>query len=542
MADYSGLTPEELWEKFYGSTSGDTYKNLPPIGKDSSNISEDMLKSYVPKNAYTPSNIPEDDPILPERKNFNSGDPDYKPNFAKDGNKSTRGPISSTFTAEDMKRLKEGKRYGAPNFESRNIIESPPPPYSVQGSIDKAKILDDSKYPSYTPPEGQGNLGKPSGTNINVSKMNPLVEGMDLLGGLAKNVNDSYRQQSSQGADVTALNPETEQQYLEAVKGLKTGEGGAEDALKNIGRVETSLANEAQGKQFAQVDKLREAQAQYEQFSKVALRDSQQRYMFNANKLEQDHINATNAAKIDPNYIGNMPWYKQIATAVGLIFSGAGSGVTGQENLAFKQLNNNIQRSIETQQATYNNLAHQELQQRGIVLTNQQEADMAMTARQLATTTALGATAAMMDGYATKLAGSTANDKAALAIQKVKQSYADSMVATNNFLTSHLKSNNAVTNNMLTAVIQATMAENDKYNIAAPKGISNRINQAITPKSDYRQILQKDTATPDEAQKIMQGLNVPSPSSDAGSSIKEKVNESSKKSILDHLVEYMGGK
>lgn len=65
---------------------------------------------------------------------------------------------------------------------------------------------------------------------------------------------------------------------------------------------------------------------------------------------DQQLMQAYMDKKIDPNaVINSMSTGKKIMTSLGLLFSGIGSGLTGQKNLALEMINNNIARDLESQ-------------------------------------------------------------------------------------------------------------------------------------------------------------------------------------------------
>lgn len=71
-----------------------------------------------------------------------------------------------------------------------------------------------------------------------------------------------------------------------------------------------------------------------------------QSLMDEAKKASQDYFNG----KIDPNHYWNeKSTAGKIGSVIGLILGGIGSGLTGQENMAFKYLNTQIDRDIESQ-------------------------------------------------------------------------------------------------------------------------------------------------------------------------------------------------
>lgn len=69
-----------------------------------------------------------------------------------------------------------------------------------------------------------------------------------------------------------------------------------------------------------------------------------------------DLFEAAKNAKIDPNRVwNNKSTGSKVSTIIGMMFSGAGSGVTGQPNMAAEMLNKQIDRDIEAQKADIQN-------------------------------------------------------------------------------------------------------------------------------------------------------------------------------------------
>lgn len=117
----------------------------------------------------------------------------------------------------------------------------------------------------------------------------------------------------------------------------KAGLMGEALAQGQQGRAEAAAANQ-------QVAQLQQAHANYQQnFDQL----SQER---------QNFISDLQAKHIDPDhYVKNMSTGDKIATGIGLILGGMGSGITGQDNLAAKFLNTQINNDIESQKADMDN-------------------------------------------------------------------------------------------------------------------------------------------------------------------------------------------
>lgn len=91
-----------------------------------------------------------------------------------------------------------------------------------------------------------------------------------------------------------------------------------------------------------------------QQVQQAALQNYQTHYQ-NLENERQSLIHDINNQHIDPkHFVNTMDGASKVATAIGLIASGFGSGVTGQENLAMKFLNQQIDRDIDAQKANLN--------------------------------------------------------------------------------------------------------------------------------------------------------------------------------------------
>lgn len=119
-------------------------------------------------------------------------------------------------------------------------------------------------------------------------------------------------------------------------EGLKSQLGGIESeagAQSALGQAQTKVLNQ-------QVAAQQENQARF------------QHHFDELDNERQQFVNDIQNQHIDPNhYLGSMNTGQTIATALGLIMGGLGSGITGQPNAALQFLNNQIDRDIETQKA-----------------------------------------------------------------------------------------------------------------------------------------------------------------------------------------------
>jgi len=119
---------------------------------------------------------------------------------------------------------------------------------------------------------------------------------------------------------------------------------------KGVGEMKAGIQQEAAAQ--AELGKQQNAaEVEHQKF----LQQAHQDYQSNFQKLNQEYqavMHDYQNQHINPNhYMENMSSGKKVATAIGLIMSGIGSGLAGQENMAQKYLNDQIQRDVEAQKA-----------------------------------------------------------------------------------------------------------------------------------------------------------------------------------------------
>lgn len=121
------------------------------------------------------------------------------------------------------------------------------------------------------------------------------------------------------------------------------GSGGMPGPLK----AQSNLANAAQEASQGIQSKYDEGLKQQQDLM------AQTKVHFDANNLQdQQLMNAYMSKQIDPNHVINsMSTGSKVMTSLGLLFSGIGSGLTGQKNLALEMINNSIARDLEAQKS-----------------------------------------------------------------------------------------------------------------------------------------------------------------------------------------------
>jgi hypothetical protein len=116
-----------------------------------------------------------------------------------------------------------------------------------------------------------------------------------------------------------------------------------EQKQKQLGMEEERIAAQEASASFQAAKQLQDIGAKYE-LDKKDLREK-------IDSVNQSILKG----EIDPNrYLGGMSTAGKITTAIGLILGGIGAGMTGKENLAFKMLENAIDRDVDAQKQELN--------------------------------------------------------------------------------------------------------------------------------------------------------------------------------------------
>jgi hypothetical protein len=125
---------------------------------------------------------------------------------------------------------------------------------------------------------------------------------------------------------------------------LATGYGLQREAIQNQMKVYTDTASEIN-------KRIKEQNDEYQ-----ALLTRKNDYLNAYQKESKKALDMLSQQSIDPNRwihsnVSTVP--QKIVTAIGLLISGVGAGLTGQENMASKWINDQITRDIEAQQKTF---------------------------------------------------------------------------------------------------------------------------------------------------------------------------------------------
>jgi hypothetical protein len=188
--------------------------------------------------------------------------------------------------------------------------------------------------------------------------------------------------------------------------------------------------------QFEQQQGMLQGQEMQDQGNRIASRASQVQVDQNralAMATEQSHQATINAetqlkktadmATIDPNrHLKDLGVDGRLVTSLGMLISGAGSGLTGQPNLAMDMFNKNVERSIAAQKQTFlnnyevmkGNLAVADTAQRQQMISAQAGAAAAMSVATGLNTAMQGLQMATKSNYAPAIA-----EQAKLSIQNI---------------------------------------------------------------------------------------------------------------------------
>lgn len=124
----------------------------------------------------------------------------------------------------------------------------------------------------------------------------------------------------------------------------------ANSYMKGVNEQKAGFSQEAAAQQGLGQQQMAVEQEQ-QQWAKQAVQDYQAHYQ----QLNQEYANVVKDVQnqhINPqHYMENMSGGKKAATIIGMLLSGIGSGLTHQENMAFKMLNQQIDRDVDAQKA-----------------------------------------------------------------------------------------------------------------------------------------------------------------------------------------------
>ena len=223
----------------------------------------------------------------------------------------------------------------------------------------------------------------------------------------------------------------------------------AQQATGEIADIEGPLASQAGEGVKQSGESLIKQGVQDSQFaSQTREQELQQSNKF-LEQAEKDLQISSQKATINPNqYLENMGVGQRTMTAIGLLLSGAGAGLTGQPNLANEMLQKNIQRDIEAQKQNYLNAYNQFLGSKTASQTALERAQAATAAQNMATLTVNTGAGVLLNGLQTQVSGLTAKQRAEILKNKILQ---DTVAAKQNIDNSYIgaaTSNDTATINM----------------------------------------------------------------------------------------------
>ena len=291
-------------------------------------------------------------PVPPNQQSY---PPPVKPNPQQkaEGGQVSKGDQSTTDYGQI--ELKENKTGGAPKQVDPNS-EVQYQPYQSQEPVMMAGGGDPNDPP--LSPEEQADADAPatpltgkaaqqqSDKNLSISpQTQAIINGTPLNAPAAPQANVTTGDPQDSGQQVA-------NQTAPAAVAMTNDPYGAQAALQAqinaLGEIKHGqLQENAQNSLIAG----RQGQAEGQQMSAQQQQLLQYNQAFQTlQKERQGMISDVQNGLIDPNhYINNMSTGKQIATGLGLLFGGMGSGKTGQPNLAFQSLQDNINRDVESQ-------------------------------------------------------------------------------------------------------------------------------------------------------------------------------------------------
>lgn len=203
-------------------------------------------------------------------------------------------------------------------------------------------------YQSFIDSKSQNdNENVASPEDINAGKLSSLSDVRPQSPTPSTMTPQSVPQQVSMAAQTAPVQQDTQQapitQPQQPQEDFSKGQGGLPGPIQastNLAKAEQNAGNaisDIRGKGLDSENSL--IKTTYDNFQNNQAQDQQ---------LMKAYMDKT----IDPNHVINsMSTGKKIMTSLGLLFSGIGSGLTGQKNLALEMINDNISRDLEAQKS-----------------------------------------------------------------------------------------------------------------------------------------------------------------------------------------------
>lgn len=246
----------------------------------------------------------------------------------------------------------------------------------------------------------------------------------------------------------------TAPQTNKAVENLGGTQTEALKAIGEIGEIEAPILTE-QGQQLRESGQVQQIEGQ-DRISRATTNEQVTQEQLNKSVLEAESMlkKLSENTVIDPNrYIGQMGLGQKTLAGIGLVLSGIGSGLAGQNNLANEALQRNIDRDIETQKETINNNIKAIAEQRGIILSTKDklmaEQASALAGGVLVNSGVENAT----KGVGMQVSGETAKQRAAVVQNAAQQKYVEGLNGFNSMFVQMSQSGDAHTKTLLGMII-----------------------------------------------------------------------------------------
>lgn len=246
--------------------------------------------------------------------------------------------------------------------------------------------------------------------------------------------NDSATAQQTNQSQVKIGNPDTYGQSVNATKALQPGMENANTGLGNAAEIEKEI-----GAPVGQAVK-QEGGLDVQESARQMMEDNRKVYLESVQKTNDATVAAEGALKtaaqnatIDPQaYLHSLGTDGKVLTSIGMLFSGIGSGVTGQPNLAYDMYQKNTDRAIKAQQAKFQNLMAASAQSQGLLKTAQDRQAISSNAYN-------AAVMSVMAGNNAAIQGAQMQIKSTAAPQLIKQIQFENNMKYQNAVDAHSK-------------------------------------------------------------------------------------------------------
>lgn len=165
---------------------------------------------------------------------------------------------------------------------------------------------------------------------------------------------------------------------------------------------------------------------------------------------------AASSAAIDPQqYLNTMGTDKKVMTAIGMVLSGIGAGLTGQPNLAVDLYNKNTDRAIAAQKQKFEAMMAASAQSQGLLKTAQDRQAISATAYQMAVMSNATGNNTAIDGALLQTKGDSAQGAAAQLKLMNTQKFQDAHAAFARDYINTMNSGNALKVNQMNDMVNA---------------------------------------------------------------------------------------